>query len=88
MSNQDQEVPSGSPSPAPVQSSSRPRQNQQRRQQRPTLSNPTSYSDENESIGVILALRAERFNKKVSFQEFVDKVSNYVVSNFKDGGDI
>ena len=52
---------------------------------------------------MILALRAEWFDKKVSFQEFVDKVSNYVVSNyivsnykvsnyivsnFKDGGDI
>ena len=35
-----------------------------------------------------LALRNERFDKKVLFQEFVDKVSNYVVSNFKDGGDI
>ena len=88
MSNQDQEAPSASPSPAPVQSSTRSRQNQRRRQQRPTLSNPTLYSGENESIGVILALRAERFDKKVSFQEFIDKVSNYVVSNFKDGGDI
>ena len=88
MSNQDQEAPSASPSPAPVQSSTRSRQNQRRRQQRPTLSNPTSYGGENESIGVILALRAERFDKKVSFQEFIDKVSNYVVSNFKDGGDI
>ena len=52
------------------------------------MSNPTSYNGENDSIGVILALRAEHFNKKVSFQEFVEKVSNYVVSNFKDGGDI
>ena len=88
MSCQDQEVPSGSPSPALVQSSSRPRQNQRRRQQRPTLSNPTSYGGENNSIRVILALRAKRFDKKVSFQELVDKVSNYVVSNFKDSRDI
>ena len=88
MSNQDQEPRSGIPSPAPVQSGPRPRQTQQRRQQRPTMSNPTSYSGENDSIGVILALRAEHFDKKVSFQEFVDKVSNYVVSNFKDGRDI
>ena len=33
-------------------------------------------------------MRSERFDKKVSFQEFTDKVANYVVSNFKDGGDI
>ena len=52
------------------------------------MSNPISYSGEDDSIGVILALRAEHFDKKVSFQEFVDKVSNYEVSIFKDGGDI
>ena len=88
MGNQDQETPSGSSSPAPVQSSSRPRQNQQRRQQMPTSSNPTSYTGKNECIGVILALRTKCFDKKASFQEFADKVSNYVVSNFKDGRDI
>ena len=39
-------------------------------------------------VGIILALRSERFDKNVSFQEFTDKVANYVVTNFKDGGDI
>ena len=33
-------------------------------------------------------MRSEYFDKNVSFQEFTDKVANYVVSNFKDGGDI
>ena len=89
MSNQNQDAsPAPEPSPTPVQSGSRPRQPQRRRQQRPTTSNPTSYVGENESVGVILALRSERFDKKVSFQEFTDKVANYVVINFKDGGDI
>ena len=87
MSGQDTTQPSD-PSPTPVQSGSRSRQPQRRRQQRPTTSNPTSYAGENESVGVILALRSERFDKKVSFQEFTDKVANYVVTNFKDGGDI
>ena len=48
----------------------------------------TSYVGENETIGVILGRRYESFDKKVSFKEFTDKVANYVVSNFKDGGDI
>ena len=39
-------------------------------------------------VGVILALRSKRFDKKVSFQEFTDKVANYVVTNYKDGGEI
>ena len=30
----------------------------------------------------------KQFDKKVSFQEFSDKVANHVVTNFKDGGDI
>ena len=89
MNNQNQDAsPTPEPSPTPVQSGPRSRQPQRRRQQRPTTSNPTSYVGENEAVGVILALRSERFDKKVSFQEFTDKVANYVVTNFKDGGDI
>ena len=89
MSNQNQDtLPTPDPSPTQVQSGPRPRQPQRRRQQRPTTSNPTSYVGENESVGVILALRSERFDKKISFQEFTDKIANYVDTNFKDGGDI
>ena len=89
MSSQGQDTtPTPDPSPAPVQSGPRPRQPQRRRQQRQATSNPTSYVGENESVGVILALRSERFDKKVSFQEFMDKIANYVVTNYKDGGDI
>ena len=89
MSNQNQDTTQIlDPSPTSVQSGPRSRQPQRRRQQRPTTSNPTSYVGENESVGIILALRSERFDKKVSFQEFTDKVENYVVANFKDGGDI
>ena len=89
MSNQNQDAkPTPDPSTNPVKSGSMPRQPQRRRQQRPTTSNPTSYVGQNESVGVILDLRSERFDKKVSFQEFTDKKANYVVTNFKDGGDI
>ena len=89
MSNQNQDTsPTPDPSPTPVQSGTRARQPQRRKQQRPTTSNATSYVGKNESVGVILALRSKRFDKIVSFQEFTDKVANYVVTNFKDGGDI
>ena len=46
------------------------------------------YKGENESIGVILALRSERFNHKVVFSSFTEKLKNYVISNFKDAEDI
>ena len=89
MSNQNQDTTqTPDPPPTPVQSGPRSRQPQRRRQQRPTTSNPTSYVGKNESVGIILALRLEHFDKKVSFQEFTDKVANHVVPNFKDGGDI
>ena len=46
------------------------------------------YKGENDGVGVILALRTERFNHKVVFSSFSDKLRNYVVSNFKDAKDI
>ena len=35
-----------------------------------------------------MAQRLERFDKKVQYQVFIEKVTNYVISNLKDGGDI
>ena len=46
------------------------------------------FKGENENIGVVLALRTERFNHKVVFSSFTDKLKNYVVSNFNDAKDI
>ena len=34
-----------------------------------------------------MALRFEKFEKKVQFQVFIEKFSTYVISNLKDGGD-
>ena len=69
-------------------SSSRRGGGARRRQQRQTSNNPTSYTGQCEEIGVILALRSERFDKKVQFQVFMEKMDTYVISNLKDGGDI
>ena len=46
------------------------------------------YKGEIESIGVILALRTERFNNKVVFSTFAEKIRNYVLSNLYDARDI
>ena len=62
--------------------------NRRRGNQRVASSNPTSYGGECHDIGMILALRSERFEKKVSFLRFMEKMSNYVISNLKDGGDV
>ena len=35
-----------------------------------------------------MALRIERFNKKIPFHQFIKKVYFYIVTNFKDGGDL
>ena len=59
-----------------------------RRQTRNITNNPTNYSGQCEDIGCLLALRSERFDKKVQFQVFMEKMGNYVISNLKDGGDI
>ena len=82
--------------PAPVESNqqrtnngARSRSNAPRRRQtRNITNNPTNYSGQCEDIGCILALRSERFDKKVHFQVFMEKMGNYVISNLKDGGDI
>ena len=52
------------------------------------LSNPKNYEGSIAEIGAILALKFEKLDKKAQFQVFVDKVSNYVYSNVKNGGDL
>ena len=67
--------------------SSRPT-TQRRRQAIPITSNSVSYKGQCEEIGVLLALRLEKFDKMVQFQVFIEKFDTYVISNLKDGGDI
>ena len=67
---------------------SRGSQNPRRRNNRVITTNSQSYQGGCEDIGHILALRSEKFNKKVQFQVFLEKLGTYIVSNLKDGGDI
>ena len=46
------------------------------------------YKGEEPKVGVILALRSERFNHKVIYSSFIDKLKNYVLSHFDDAKDV
>ena len=39
-------------------------------------------------VGRILALKHEKLDNKLQFQVFMEKMGTYVLSTFKDGGDI
>ena len=52
------------------------------------LSNPKNYEGNIPEVGAILALKFKKFDKKVPFQLFVEKVSTYTYSNPKNGGDM
>ena len=52
------------------------------------LSNPRNYEGSIPEIGAILALKFEKFGKKVPFQIFIEKVSTYTYANLKNGGDM
>jgi hypothetical protein len=51
-------------------------------------SNPRNYAGAIPDINGVLGLKYEKFDKKLQFQSFMDKAGNYVLSTFKDGGDI
>ena len=52
------------------------------------LSNPKNYEGNIPEVRAILALQFEKFDKKVPFQLFVEKVSTYTYSNLKNGGNM
>lgn len=52
------------------------------RHSRPIAINTQSYHGENEDIGYILVLQSKKFDKKVPFQTFMEKLVMYIVSNF------
>ena len=74
--------------PTTQQSSSRSTQNHRCRGNRVITTINQSYKGECEDIGYIIALRSEKFDRKLQFQVFLEKIGTYIVSNLKDGGDI
>ena len=75
-------------SPTSNQQRSRGNQNSRRRNNQIITTNAQSYQGECEDIGYIMRLRSEKFDKKVQFQVFLEKLGIYIVSHLKDGGDI
>ena len=48
-----------------------------------------SFEGATSDIGTVLGLRHEKFKHKApSFESFLEKVSTFAISNFKDGGDL
>ena len=47
-----------------------------------------NFEGANPDAGVVLGLRAEHIKKKVSFDIFTEKVSDYIVREYKHGRDI
>ena len=53
------------------------------------LSNPVTYESDISEVGCVLGLKYEKFNNKSSSYEiFLEKVANYVVSNLKNCGNV
>ena len=50
--------------------------------------NPITYEGECAAVGAVLALKFEKFHKKIPYEQFVDKINQYVLGNYKDGSDI
>ena len=54
-----------------------------------THTNPSAFEGANSEIGAVLGLRHEKFKHKApSYENFLEKISTYAISNFKDGGDL
>ena len=50
--------------------------------------NPITYEGECPAVGAILALKFEKFHKKLPYEQFIDKINQFVLGNYKDGNDI
>ena len=88
----DTKGPSPTDNEVPISSGPKAINNRRRsgsgREEKVVLANPIGYEGDAPEVGAILGLKYERFHKKVPFSQFVEKVYGYVLSNFKDGGDM
>ena len=53
-----------------------------------TMNQGYDYKGEKDDIGVILALKNERFANKVVFSTFIEKMKNYVLTKFSEAKDM
>ena len=61
---------------------------ERRRNNNINSTNPITYEGECPAVGAILALKLEKFHKKLPYEQFIDKINQFVLGNYKDGSDI
>ena len=80
------------PDPIPSSSTSqRPRQGNGRRRtggNNIISSNPITYEGSDPTLGYVLAMRVEKFHKKLPFHQFTEKAYYHMVATVKDGADL
>ena len=52
------------------------------------LTNHIIWEGDNSEVNVVVGMKIEKFHLKVPFETFKDKIMNYVISNYKNGGDM
>ena len=52
------------------------------------LTNHITGEGDNSKVNGVVGMKIEKFHLKVPFETFKDKVMNYVISNYKNGGDM
>ena len=52
------------------------------------LTNHITWEGDNSEVNGVVGMKIEKFHLKVTFETFKDKVMNYVISNYKNGGDM
>ena len=50
--------------------------------------NQINFEGDNPDVGAVLGLRVERFHKKATYTLFVERIYNYIISNYKNGHDL
>ena len=52
------------------------------------LTNHITWEGDNNEVNGVVGMKIEKFHLKVLFETFKDKIMNYVISNYKNGGDM
>ena len=52
------------------------------------LTNNITWEGDNSEINGVVGMKIETFQQKFPFETFKDKIINYVISNYKNGGDM
>ena len=62
--------------------------NERRKNNNVNFANLITYACECPAVGAILGLKFENFHKKLPYKQFIDKINQFVLGNYKDGSNI